>query len=583
MKAIKKIMVAVLLSLSMVVSFVPINVFAADTPTFSGGKGTQEEPWLISSREDLIELADWVNSEKAKTFDIDDCGMGYFHGYYFKQMANIDLTGVDYEPIGYTDEAYFSGNYDGNNFIVSNATSTGKQDSYGQATVGIFGFIAEAKIENVYVKNVNFSATGKLAYGIAGGLVGASLGSSITNCFVEDSVIESNRKPDANNCAGGIVGLSSGGSLEKCISNNNIITSHAYGGGLVGEISDDYDDMIAIKDCAVANCKVTTMVANGQGTSYAGGFVGGIFFNTAEVTNCYVYNTNIVTQKGTYTGTGVYFGDVYRNGSYTSDINMTNCYYGECGSVSDNIFTASSKSKEEFENGTVAGLLGNSFVQNGSNITLKTYPADYTKVNEAKSKVPTDLSVYTEETVKSLKDALDTVVERKSVAEQTTVDSYADAINKAISELKYKDADYTKVNEAKAKVPSDLSIYTDETIEALKDALALVEEGKNITEQATVDGYADAINKAIEGLVKKKDDKNETPVKDNNNEKKDLTSNNQETVKPTVRETKTMVKTENKEEVKKVKTGDDENIVGVTLLLIGSLVVLTYIRKKKID
>ena len=40
---------------------------------------------------------------------------------------------------------------------------------------------------------------------------------------------------------------------------------------------------------------------------------------------------------------------------------------------------------------------------------------------------------------------------------------------------------------------------------------------------------------------------------------------------------------ENKEEVKKVKTGGDENIIGVVLLLIGSLVVLTYIKKKRIE
>ena len=72
-------------------------------------------------------------------------------------------------------------------------------------------------------------------------------------------------------------------------------------------------------------------------------------------------------------------------------------------------------------------------------------------------------------------------------------------------------------------------------------------------------------------------------TKDDNN-RKDSTSNNQETVKPTINEeTKTTVKAENKEEVKKVKTGGDENIIGVVLLLIGSLVVLTYIRKKKIE
>ena len=67
----------------------------------------------------------------------------------------------------------------------------------------------------------------------------------------------------------------------------------------------------------------------------------------------------------------------------------------------------------------------------------------------------------------------------------------------------------------------------------------------------------------------------ETPVKDDN-KKNDSTSNNQETVKSTV-------KAENKQDVKKVKTGDDENIIGIALLLLGSLVVLTYIRKKKID
>lgn len=306
---------------------------------------------------------------------------------------------------------------------------------------------------------------------------------------------------------------------------------------------------------------------------------------------------------------------------------------------------------------------------------VKIAKADYTKVDEAKSKVPADLSVYTDESVKALQDALAAVVEDKDVTEQIAVNGYATSIENAIVGLKYKDADYTKVNEAKAKVPSDLSIYTDETVKTLKDALALVEEGKNITEQATVDGYADAINKAIEGLVKKnkdykviegeggtfvkesgkdisiridhdftenvkvevdgqevdkayykvtkgstiitfddmylntlavgthqvkvtfedgvatttlvikeqtKDDKNETPVKDDN-KKNESTSNDQETVKPTIKEeTKTTVKAENKEDVKKVKTGDDENIIGVTLLLIGSLVVLTYLRKRKL-
>ena len=77
-----------------------------------------------------------------------------------------------------------------------------------------------------------------------------------------------------------------------------------------------------------------------------------------------------------------------------------------------------------------------------------------------------DLNIYTDESIKSLKDILASIEEGKNITEQATVD--ADAITKAISELKYRLADYTKVNEAKSKVPNDLSIYTDESVETLK-------------------------------------------------------------------------------------------------------------------
>lgn len=595
MKAIKKIMVAVLLSLSMVVSFMPTNVFAAEVPTFSGGNGTQEDPWLISSSNDLIELADWVNSEKAKTFDMDDCGTGYFHGYYFKQISNIDLTGVDYAPIGYTDtdEIYFSGNYDGNNFIISNITSTGKQDSDGQTTVGIFGFIVEAKIENIHVKNADFLAIGNNSYAHAGGIVGVAYDSSIKNCFVENSTIESKRNPSQNNCAGGIAGYCAGGTFEKCISNNNIINSQCYGGGFVGEIDDDYPGLgeSSFEDCAVVNCKVTTAAENTRNYSFSGGFVGEVNSDGVNVKNSFVYKTNIFAHdNGDLTNAGVFAGNLYENSyaDYYSKLITMNCYYGECGSVSDNTFTASSKSKEEFENGIVAGLLGDSFVQNGSSITLKTYPADYTKVNEAKAKVPSDLSIYTDESVNALKDALALVEDGKNITEQATVDGYADAINKAIEGLVKKPIIY-KVIEGEGgtfvkKSGKDISIRIDheytENVKVEVDGKEVDKVHYKVTKGSTIMTFDDMyLNTLAVGThhvkVTFKDGSATTTLiikeqtKDNN-EKKDTISNNQE-----------IVKAENKQEVKKVNTGDNTNIVGITLLLVGSLIVLIYLNKKK--
>ena len=196
--------------------------------------------------------------------------------------------------------------------------------------------------------------------------------------------------------------------------------------------------------------------------------------------------------------------------------------------------------------------------------------ADYTKVNEAKAKVPSNLNIYTEETVNALQEALDAVEEGKNITEQETVDGYAKAINEAISKLVLKDANYKKVNEAKAKVPSNLTIYTKETVNSLQEALDAVKEGKKITEQETVDGYAKAIYEAISKLVLK-----------------DATSTKQEAVTPTVKvETtnKETVKAENKKEVKKVKTGDSTNSVlylglfGFSLLIIYCIVMKKFIR-----
>ncbi|KAB5606352.1 beta-N-acetylglucosaminidase domain-containing protein [Bifidobacterium jacchi] len=80
-----------------------------------------------------------------------------------------------------------------------------------------------------------------------------------------------------------------------------------------------------------------------------------------------------------------------------------------------------------------------------------------------------------------------------------------DAFEAAERNLTLKKADYSAVEDAKAKVPADLSGYTDASVAALKKALAAVTYGLDITKQSTVDGYAKAINEAVKGL-KAKDD-----------------------------------------------------------------------------
>ena len=64
-------------------------------------------------------------------------------------------------------------------------------------------------------------------------------------------------------------------------------------------------------------------------------------------------------------------------------------------------------------------------------------------------------------------------------------------------------ADYTSVDAALATVPEDLSIYTDETADAVRAAVAAVKRDYTMAQQADVDKMAQAITDAVNALVER--------------------------------------------------------------------------------
>ena len=496
----KKKFLTFLLALCLVMALVPMTAFAEETPSFGGGTGTQKDPWLIASQEDLIALAEFLNSGNAETFDTENAGVGNCHGYYFKQTADIDLTGVTWEPIGYSGNYYFAGNYNGGGHSITNAVSTGKVDPDGFATAGIFGWVAFGSVENLHVKNANFVATGQNNYSYVGGIAGVCYGSSIKNCSVVNSSLESKRNNN-NNCAGSIVGYSTGGTFEKCAAENNQVKTMAYGGGFVGEVDDDPSygaGTSTFTSCYTANCSVSSKTDDVQGVSLVGGFVGEMTDSALTVNNCYVYRAMLSTEGTAVPGikaTGVFAGHLWGGSSIVD----TNCFFGACGTT-ENAGTASEKTEEEFRNGTVAGLLGEAFAQVGDYPKING-PADYSSVDAAIAKanalIKDDYKDFS-----SVETAINSVVQGKTLAEQAEVDAMAKAIEDAIAALQYKDADYTKVDEAIAKANAlNKDNYKD--FSAVEAAVNAVVRDKNITEQSEVDAMAKAIEEAIAALVEK--------------------------------------------------------------------------------
>ncbi|MBV3416202.1 hypothetical protein KSW27_02675 [Holdemanella biformis] len=133
--------------------------------------------------------------------------------------------------------------------------------------------------------------------------------------------------------------------------------------------------------------------------------------------------------------------------------------------------------------------------------TLQYKDANYDKVNEAIAKT-NKLNKGDYKDFSGVDNAVNAVVRDKNITEQSEVDKMAKAIEDAIADLKYKDADYTKVDAA-IKKANALKKDDYKDFSGVKNAVKAVVRGKNITEQSEVDKMAKAIENAISALEKK--------------------------------------------------------------------------------
>lgn len=132
--------------------------------------------------------------------------------------------------------------------------------------------------------------------------------------------------------------------------------------------------------------------------------------------------------------------------------------------------------------------------------------ADYKAVTIAQGKVPTDLTVYTDETVAALNTALAAVQSGLKAKDQAKVDKFAADIEAAVAGLTLKDADLVALNAAIAEAEAlNADLYTADSFAAVTTALAAAKAARDaatdITKQAEVDAAATALNDAIDALV----------------------------------------------------------------------------------
>lgn len=131
---------------------------------------------------------------------------------------------------------------------------------------------------------------------------------------------------------------------------------------------------------------------------------------------------------------------------------------------------------------------------------LELKSADYAELEEVLKTVPDDLSIYTNNSSAELKSLLAEIDKNLDITNQVQVDKWTEEILIAVEKLVLKPADYSALKKALATVPSDLSIYTPESVAKLESIIDSIDYCLDITQQEKVDEYTEQITQAIENL-----------------------------------------------------------------------------------
>ena len=284
------------------------------------GTGTATDPYLINNVEELLWFQAKVDEQAAD-------GSTQFAGKYFKLTSDIDLSGINWNPIGSMtgDHGSFKGVFDGDGHTISNLYV--EQAGNG---LGLFAYTTgNAVIKNLKLENVTVKSNNNSNY--VGGLIGDAFASTkIENVHISGDVyisgcgyiggivghgyvVMDNVSVKANAggritstfwCAGGILGYAGEGSTN--ITNAHVegltITSAAGGlGAIVGMAEDNNGTQpISGSNLSAKNVVIETYVG-GYGTAYED-YAMGYLYGGSEISkltgNLTVENVTVKTASG---------------------------------------------------------------------------------------------------------------------------------------------------------------------------------------------------------------------------------------------------------------------------------------------
>lgn len=279
------------------------TIFAAKE--FAGGSGTEEDPYLISTPNQLAKIAK-------------DCDNGNdWLDTYFLLTDDIDLSGYSWEPIGGTssfDEITFWGHIDGGGHSLINMNVT-KDGTAGYFTAG---FVSELGADGS-IRRLTIASGSVTGYNCVGAF--AAMCSGVIEDCTNHAAVDATAS--GGGYAGGIAGYlrqsREGGDanqrITRCVNYGSVSASKNNGmvaGGIVASV---YANGI-VEQCA-------NLGAVNAGNSTAGGIVGIVASTGVKITDCYNM-ADILT--GTLLQAGGIVGFAGDAKGASVDVTISNCY-----------------------------------------------------------------------------------------------------------------------------------------------------------------------------------------------------------------------------------------------------------------
>lgn len=287
-KTISKV-TALLAALVVAVCAMPAAVSADSTLV---GSGTQNEPYVVTTAEQLQEL----NKQ-------DEVG-------YVQLGADIDMSNIALENKTYVIKK-LTGEFDGKGHTISNLKLEGNANANTGLIGELAGTVKNIRVEIKDITDINMVNT----VGVLAGQISEGSTATIDNCIASGKM--SCSTGDGNTLIGGLVGMITGSkdkcttiTVDNCISNVAISgASSTYYGGIIG--SAQYYSNVNISNSSI--------LGNISGSGNAGGVVG--YINSGSV-SLELSNTLLCAKVGASKN----FGISYNTSSITNK-KITAFYY----------------------------------------------------------------------------------------------------------------------------------------------------------------------------------------------------------------------------------------------------------------